>query len=373
MATARGIAVEDIKQARKKKKDVGEVSQTTLIRRRFMQSKLSVFGFIVLFILYVLAIFAPFIAPYDYNLNDTSNSYKAPTQIKFINGAPSVCGVTQKLNTATFTWKYTTDCSKSSPIKFFVHGWPYKLFGIIPSTTHLFGVQGKSKLYLFGADGNGRDLLSRLLIGSRVSLSIGLVGVTISVVIGSILGTASGYFGGAIDNVMQRIIELLLSVPTISLFMAIAAALPQDMSVVKRYFLISIITSLIGWTGLARQVRGKVMGYKNQDFSSAARLAGASHWRIIVRHLLPNSSSHIIVSAALAVPGTILAETSLSFLGLGMLPPAVSWGVLLNDAQKIQVVERYPWLLIPAGAVILAVTCFFLIADGLRDAVDPYS
>jgi len=216
-------------------------------------------------------------------------------------------------------------------------------------------------------------LLARVLEGSRISLTVGLIGVAIAVVLGSVLGTTSGYLGGGADNVIQRFIELLMSMPTLPLWAAFAAALPQDMSVVQRYFWITIVLSLIGWTSLARQVRGKVLSYRTLDYTLAARLAGASDMRIILTHMVPNAISHIIVVAALAVPASILGETALSFLGLGMLPPAVSWGVLLRDAQQIQVVEQHVWMLIPALAVILAVTCYQFLGDGLRDAADPYS
>ncbi len=290
-----------------------------------------------------------------------------------VNGHPSVCGVTQALDKATLTFTYAIDCTKSYPIGFFTTGYEYNLLGVIPANAHLFGVDPSAKLYLLGADGQGRDLLARILQGSRVSLTVGLLGVAIAVVLGSVLGTASGYLGGVADNLIQRFVELLMSMPTLPLWAAFAAALPQDMSVVQRYFWITIVLSLIQWTSLARQVRGKVLSYRTLDYTLAARLAGASDMRIILTHMLPNAVSHIIVVAALAIPAAILGETALSFLGLGMLPPAVSWGVLLRDAQQIQVVEQHVWLLIPALAVILAVTCYQFLGDGLRDAADPYS
>jgi peptide/nickel transport system permease protein len=229
------------------------------------------------------------------------------------------------------------------------------------------------KIFLFGSDVQGRDVLSRVLEGSRISLTIGLVGVALSVVFGAILGTASGYLGGLIDDLVQRFIEIIQSMPTLPLWAAIAAALPPTMPVPQRYLLITIILSFVSWTGLARQVRGKVMAYATLDYIAAARLAGSSHMRIILSHMLPNASSHIIVVGTLAVPGSILGETALSFLGLGMLPPAVSWGVLLRDAQQIQSVILHPWLLIPAVPIILTVTCYQFLGDGLRDAADPYS
>lgn len=373
MAVAKGIAVKSAGAATKKRQDVGQVSQWTLMRRRFMENKLSVFGGTVLIIMYLMAAVAPFLSPLPYDQIDTNYQFKAPTEIHFVNGWPSVCSVSQQLNQATFTFTYTTDCNNATPIRLFSSGYDYQLFGLIPMNIHLFTVDQPQKLYLMGADGQGRDVWSRLLQGSQISLSIGLVSVALSVLLGAVLGAASGYLGGAIDNLIQRFIELLRSIPTLPLWAAFAAILPQDISVGERYFLITLVLSLVGWTDLARQVRGKVMAYRNLDYTSAARLAGASDLRIILVHMLPNALSHIIVVAALAVPATILAETALSFLGLGMLPPAVSWGTLLRDAQQLQVVEQHPWLLIPAVPVIVAVTCYQFLGDGLRDAADPYS
>lgn len=372
MATAQ-VAIEDVAGLIEEKKDIGRVSQWTLMRRRFMENKLSVTGGIVLILFYLVAIFQPFLSPYPVDALDSNFQFAAPTALHLIGGRLSICPLTQTLNQTNFTWVYVQDCSKAEPIRFFVHGYAYRQFGVIPTDVHLFGVQEPSKFFLLGADGQGRDMLSRILAGSRISLTVGLVGVTLAVILGSILGTASGYFGGAADNLIQRFIELITSMPTLPLWAAFAAALPQDMPVVERYFFITIILSLVGWTGLARQVRGKVLSYRSLDYANAARLAGASHMRIILTHMLPNATSHIIVVAALAIPAAILGETALSFLGLGMLPPAVSWGVLLRDTQQIQVVTQHAWLLIPALPVIVAVTCYQFLGDGLRDAADPYS
>ncbi len=371
MATVPNTAA-DVKQPAKKKEDVGQISQWRLMARRFRQSKLSVAGGIVLVLMYLAVIFAEFLAPNDYQEISADYQYARPSEITLMTGWPGVYAQKATLDQANFTWKVATDYTTVYPVNLFVKGYPYKILGVIPSDVHLFGVQAPAKIYFWGADGQGRDLFARVLKGGQVSMSVGLVGVAIVIVLGSIMGTASGYFGGAIDNAMQRTIELIQSFPTLPLWLALAAALPRDMSVVQRYFFITLVLAFIDWTGLARQVRGKVLGYRSADYTAAALAAGGSHGRIILTHMLPNALSHIIVVAALSVPGVILGETALSFLGLGMLPPAVSWGVLLRDAQQVQVVTTYPWLLIPGLAVVLAVLCFNLLADGLRDAVDPY-
>lgn len=362
------IPLEDVKKA----KDVGQVSQFTLMRRRFMQSKLSVFGIIALLVLYAMAILAPFLAPYNPNTPHSSDILRPPSTLTFANGAISVCGSKQVLNTSNLTYHYAPDCSVSHPLTLFPQGSPYRLFWVIPTNRHLFGVNGPGNVYLLGTDELGRDMLARILTGAQVSLTVGIIAVLIYTVLGALLGTMSGFFGGWVDTGMQRVVEFLLSLPTLAFWLVLTALLPQGMSIVGRYFLISVILAFLGWTGLARQVRGKVMGYRSQDYTSAARLAGASSWRIIIEHMVPNSFSHIVAVAALGIPAAILAETTLSFLKFGMVPPGISWGVLLQDAIQIKVVEQSVWLLIPAALVVFAVTCFLLIGDGLRDAVDPY-
>jgi ABC-type dipeptide/oligopeptide/nickel transport system permease subunit len=414
-----------------------QVSQWRLMWWRFLQNRLSVAGGIVLLVMYSMAILAPFLSPYDPHEIDTSHVYAAPTEIKWINGAPSVCPLVQTLDTYNFKFVYSADCNRAVPIRLFVKGSTYRL-GPFVSDRHLFGIDkaeaeailkrpvaaatpaagassgpggtaagqgvGTSaasgvgganfdplaalfanagsaatappavpKVYLLGSDQQGRDLLSRILEGSRVSLTIGLVGVFLSVVIGSLLGATSGYLGGTADNIIQRVIEIVRSMPTLPLYAAIAAALPRTTTVTQRYFLITVVISLVSWTGLARELRGKVLAYRTLDYISAARLAGCSHLSIILNHMLPNAASHIIVVSTLAVPFSIIGETTLSFLGLGMLPPAVSWGVLLRDTQQIDSVLLHTWMLLPAVPVVVAVACFFLLGDGLRDAIDPYS
>jgi peptide/nickel transport system permease protein len=351
--------------------DVGEISQWRLMARRFKQSKLAVGGGIVLLVMYAIALFAPFLSPNEPNEVDSNLKNAAPSKLTW-DGGLALCGQTQQLNEETFTFEYTVDCNKSTPLHWFGKGYEHKVLFFITTDRHLLTGEGANKFYLWGGDEDGRDVFARTLAGARVSLTIGLLGVGIATVLAAVIGTVSGYFGGLVDNLLQRAIEIILSVPTLPLWATMAAVLPRDMSVERRYFLITLILSLVTWAALARQVRGKVMSYASADYAAAARAAGSGHGRIILTHMVPNSVSHLVVVTMLAVPSTIIAETSLSFLGIGMLPPAISWGVLLQDAQKVQVVTQYPWMLIPALAVIIAVTCFQLLGDGVRDAVDPY-
>jgi peptide/nickel transport system permease protein len=275
----------------------------------------------------------------------------------------------------TFKRVYVPDTSRKIPVVFFGRGEPYDLLGFIPTERHLIAVEGakaSESLFLMGTDTQGRDLWSRLMYATRTSMTIGLVSVALSLVLGVVLGGISGYFGGLIDTVIQRIIEILRSIPTIPLWMGLAAALPAEWDVVKVYFAITIIISLIGWTELARVVRGRFISLKQEDFVMAAELLGCSKTRIIFRHMVPSFMSHIIAATTLAIPAIIISETSLSFLGLGLRPPAISWGILLQDAQNVQVLAGAPWLLSAAVPVITVILAFNFLGDGVRDAADPY-
>jgi peptide/nickel transport system permease protein len=270
---------------------------------------------------------------------------------------------------------YQADPTQKLPVRFFAPGFAYKFLGLFPTNRHLLGVVGakaEDTLFLLGTDLQGRDLWSRLMFATRISMTIGLVSVAISLFLGVLLGGISGFCGGWVDTLIQRVIEILRSLPTIPLWMGLAAAVPKEWSVVKMYFAITIIISLIGWTELARVVRGRFLSLRQEDFVTAAELAGAGRLRIIFRHMVPSFMSHIIAATTLALPAIIIAETSLSFLGLGLRPPAISWGVLLQAAQQVQAVALTPWLLIPALPVIMAVLAFNFLGDGLRDAADPY-
>jgi peptide/nickel transport system permease protein len=289
---------------------------------------------------------------------------------------PFVYGLVLDRDPVTLRPRYKLDTSKMYPIYFFVRGAPYKMWGFISADRHLFGLSRDvtdMKLFLFGSDRLGRDMYSRVVYGARISLSIGLVGVILSLVLGILLGGISGYYGGNIDLAIQRVIEFLRSMPTIPLWMALGAALPPKWPPERVYFGITVILSLIGWTWMARVVRGRFLALREEDFVMAARLAGSSELRIITLHMVPSFLSHIIATVTLSIPNMILSETSLSFLGLGLRPPAISWGVLLQEAQNVQSVALSPWLLMPGLAVVIVVLAFNFMGDGLRDAADPYS
>ena len=356
-------------------------SQWKLAWWRFRKHKLAILGGIVTLIIYVLAIFAEFIAPYASDRYDASRTYAPPQPIHLFDTSdgttrfyPHVWGIVSHLDTTEMRRKYLFDPSQKTQIGLFVKGDPYKLWGVIPMDVHLIGaVNSDTTVYFLGGDRLGRDLLSRVLFGARVSLSIGLVGVFFSLFLGILLGGLSGYYGGTFDLFIQRAIEFVRSIPTIPLWMGIAAAIPPRWPPIQVYFGITVILSLVGWTGMARVVRGRFLSLKNEDFVMMAELDGASTLRIIFRYLLPSFLSHIIASITLSIPHMIISETALSFLGLGLREPVVSWGVLLQDAQTVRSVISATWLLYPALFVVITVLAMNFLGDGLRDAADPYS
>jgi peptide/nickel transport system permease protein len=354
-------------------------SQWQLMWWRFRRHKMAILGAIVLLFLYSIALFWEFLAPYQPHRYDVKYAYAPPQILHFFSEEgfhlrPYVFGLKGARDPETLRMRYELDKTQRLPVHFLVRGDPYKLWGLFKTDRHLFGLGSNEQVvFVLGADKLGRDALSRLLAGTRISTTIGLVGVLLSFVLGILIGGVSGYYGGVVDTAIQRVIEFIRSMPTIPLWMALSAAVPKEWSPVRVYLAITVILSLIGWTGLARVVRGRFLSLREEDFVMAARLAGSSELRVIVRHMAPSFASHIIASITLSIPGMILSETSLSFLGLGMRPPAISWGVLLQEAQSLSAVALAPWLLTPGLAVVIAVLAFNFMGDGIRDAADPYA
>ena len=354
-------------------------SQWQLIWWRFRRHRLAIISVFLLALIYILSMFSSFFSPYSPGQRFDQYQQAPPMGVRLFNDGrfigPHYFGLERELDTETFRYEFVYDDSQVYLLRLFVRGEPYEFLGLFPTDIHFFGTPGESPppLLLFGADRLGRDIFSRTLNGGRISLSIGLIGVLLSFFLGVVLGGISGYFGGVVDEIVQRMVDFLISIPQLPLWMALSAALPRDWPVLRTYFAITIILSIVGWTSLARVVRGKLLSLREEDYALAAQAAGAGKRRIIFKHLLPGFTSHLIVSITLAVPGMILAETALSFIGLGIQPPAVSWGTLLQDAQDIVAIAHQPWQLIPAIFVIATVLLFNFIGDGLRDAADPYS
>ncbi len=355
--------------------------QWKLMWWKFRKHRMAVVSGVVLIFLYLAALFCEFVAPYDPESFSTRYTLAPPSRIHFFDAegnfrGPFIYGLKRERDPVTLRPIFVEDTSDIHPIRLFSPGQPYKLWGVFESNIRLFGIDAPIEehgLFLLGADRLGRDLFSRIVYGARISLSIGLVGVFLSLLLGVVLGGISGYYGGAIDNIIQRVIEFIRSIPSIPLWMGLSAALPADWPVVWVYFGITVILSLIGWTGLARVVRGRFLALREEDFVLAARLVGSSEMRVILRHMVPSFLSYIIATLTLAVPGMILAETGLSFIGLGLRAPAISWGVLLQEAQNLRSVALAPWVLLPGAAVVISILSFNFLGDGLRDAADPYA
>lgn len=352
-------------------------SYLQLVWRKFKKSRMGLLGGTIILVLAILSLFAPFFSPHDYLEYNPDRAYQPPQRIRFIDAQgkvhwrPFVYSLRLDVDPVTYSRIYVEDTSKILYIRFFVRGWEYKLFGL-RLNLHFFGVD-EGSVHLLGTDRYGRDLLGRILLGGRVSLAVALFGATVTVLLGSMLGTMSGYYGGMVDMLVQRTIEVLQSFPQLPLWMALSAAVPRTWTSLQVFISMVFIFSLLNWPTLAREIRGKILSLREQDFIVAVKEMGGSSLRIIFRHLLPNCLSHVIVVLTISIPELILMESVLSFLGLGIQPPMVSWGVLMQGAQRIEIIGLYPWVMTPCIFIVLAVLGFNFLGDGLRDAADPYS
>jgi peptide/nickel transport system permease protein len=383
MAQESVVSQEKSASAKPLKEDrISVATQRQLIWWRFRKHKVAVAALIVVILFYMVALFAEFIAVSDPRDGRSARAVVPPQPIYLFDRGQfrlHVCGVEGTRDPYTLQRIYRQDCSRKVDLTLFARGFEYRFLGLFSTDRHLLGVRdadtyrAEEYIFLMGTDVQGRDLFSRIVYGTRTSMTLGLAGVALSLVLGIFLGGVSGFFGGIFDNIIQRTIEIIRSVPTIPLWMGLAAALPQDWSIMQIYFAITIIISLFAWTDLARVVRGRFLSMREEDFVTAAVLSGATWQDIIFRHMLPSFYSHIIAAATLAIPFMIISETALSFLGLGLRPPAISWGVLLQATQNVQAIALTPWLMLPAVPVIIAILALNFMGDGLRDAADPYS
>ena len=347
-----------------------------LIWRKFRRHKLGLISGLFLLICYLILPVAGFVAPYTANERSADYLYHPPQDINLWHEGsfvgPYVYATTAVADLENYRWRYTVDTTTPMPLRFFCEGAEYRIAGLIPSDTHLFCAPQGATVFLWGSDRLGRDVFSRILYGAQLSLTVGIIGITVSFILGIFFGAMAGYFGGKTDWTINRAIEILRSLPELPLWLALSAAVPSNWGPVAVFFIISIILGILDWPGLARAVRAKFLSLREEEYVRAAEMMGAKPARVIRRHLLPNFMSHLIASATLSIPAMILGETALSFLGLGLRAPAVSWGVMLNDAQNLASIEIYPWTAIPMLPIIVVVLAFNFLGDGLRASLDPY-
>jgi peptide/nickel transport system permease protein len=350
-----------------------------LVWRRFRKSKPAILGGLIVIMLSLLAIFADFFAPYPLTATNARNAFIPPTRIHFVDIEgnfhlrPFIYPYEVTLDAKTFVPMWTEITEERYPVRFFVKGWEYRLLGFIPMDRHLFGVDEEVDIFLMGTDKLGADLWSKSVEAGRISLSMSIFGTVISVLIGATVGVVSGYYGGWFDNIMQRFVEFMSAFPQLALWLSLAAIVPRTWDSFRIFIIMAFIFALLSWTTLSREVRGKTLALRETDFVMAAKEMGASNFRIMFLHLLPNTFSHIIVILTLTIPEIILAEAFLSFLGIGIQRPLISWGLLMQDAQNLRTLGETPWIMAPSIFIILAVLGFNLLGDGLRDAADPYS
>jgi len=352
-------------------KSLSSKTPTQLAWRKLRKNRLAVLSLAILIVMYLTAFFGQFIAPYDYTSQDITSSFRAPVTIHWTPW-PIVYDQTSHFDQYHFMI-YTDDRSKPHRLLFFVHGTPYKFLDLFPTDLHLFGIAGNDKVYLLGTDQFGRDYFSRILYASQISLSVGLIGISLTLIFGLLVGGISGYYGGWIDDLIMRLCEVIMSVPDFYLLLALAAALPPTLNPLEVYILIIAMLSLIGFAGMARIIRGMVLSVREREYVEAARALGVSNFKIITRHIIPSTYTFSIVTATLAIPGFILAEASLSFLGLGIRDPMASWGNMLSAAEDLSSLEQHTWLLIPGFLIFITTLTFNFLGDGLRDALDPKS
>ena len=353
-------------------------SYWSLVGKRFRRNRMAMLGSCLLALLFIVVVFGDFLAASDPTERNRQYLYQPPQSLSFVHEGefsfrPFIYPSVETFDPVTFEISYEPDTSNPVYLEFFVRSWDYKFLGLFESDLHLFGLENGEPIFLLGSDGMGRDMLGRIFIGTRLTLLMALLVVAATMTIGTLLGIVSGYFGGRTDTIMQRVVELVMSFPDLPIYLALIAVLPKNTDSSTLFILMIVVMSSLKWAQLCREIRGKTLALRNMDYVRSAEAVGAGNWRIIYRHILPNVFSHVVVVATISIPGIILMESFLSFLGVGIKPPLVSWGLLLNNVRDFQAIGSYPWLLSPVAFILIAVLGFNAMGDGLRDAMDPYA